>query len=31
MTILKHAMVLAKNYPAKALGVKTGEVIWQAK
>lgn len=27
----RHGIVLAKNYPAKALGVKTGEAIWQAK
>lgn len=27
----RHGIVLAKNYHAKALGVKTGEAIWQAK
>ena len=27
----RHGIVLAKNYPAKQLGIKTGEVIWQAK
>lgn len=27
----RHGIVLAKNYPAKALGVKTGETIWQAR
>lgn len=27
----RHGIVLAKNYPAKILGVKTGEAIWQAK
>lgn len=27
----RHGIVLAKNGPAKALGVKTGDVIWQAK
>jgi len=27
----RHGIVLAKNYPARALGVKTGEAIWQAK
>jgi DNA polymerase-4 len=27
----RHGIVLAKNYPAKLLGVKTGEAIWQAK
>lgn len=27
----RHGIVLAKNYPAKYLGVKTGEAIWQAK
>lgn len=26
----RHGIVLAKNYPAKAYGIKTGEVIWQA-
>lgn len=27
----RHGIVLAKNYPAKALGIKTGEAIWQAR
>ncbi|SDF29542.1 DNA polymerase IV [Sporolituus thermophilus] len=27
----RHGIVLAKNYPAKAYGVKTGDVIWEAK
>jgi len=27
----RHGIVLAKNYPAKALGIKTGESIWQAR
>lgn len=27
----RHGIVLAKNYPAKAYGVKTGDVIWQAR
>jgi len=27
----RHGIVLAKNYLAKAMGVKTGEVLWQAK
>ena len=27
----RHGIVLAKNVPAKAAGVKTGEAIWQAK
>ncbi|VBB08126.1 Hypothetical protein LUCI_3391 [Lucifera butyrica] len=27
----RHGIVLAKNYPAKKLGIKTGEVIWEAK
>lgn len=27
----RHGIVLAKNYLAKALGVKTGEAIWEAK
>lgn len=27
----RHGIVLAKNYPAKTLGVKTGEAIWEAK
>jgi|GEM_PF-2142468 nucleotidyltransferase/DNA polymerase involved in DNA repair len=26
-----HGIVLAENYPAKALGAKTDEAIWQAK
>lgn len=28
---LRHGIVLAKNYPAKAAGIKTGEAIWQAR
>ncbi len=28
---LRHGIVLAKNYPAKSTGIKTGEAIWQAK
>ena len=24
----RHGVVLAKNMPAKAMGVKTGEVFW---
>lgn len=28
---LRHGIVLAKNYKAKAYGVKTGDVIWEAK
>jgi DNA polymerase IV len=28
---LRHGIVLAKNYPAKATGIKTGEAIWQAR
>jgi DNA polymerase-4 len=28
---LRHGIVLAKNYLAKATGIKTGEAIWQAK
>ena len=28
---LRHGIVLAKNYPAKATGITTGEAIWQAK
>ena len=28
---LRHGIILAKNYPAKAFGIKTGEAIWQAK
>ena len=27
----RHGIVLAKNYPAKAAGIITGEAIWQAK
>jgi len=27
----RHGIVLAKNYPAKALNIKTGMVLWQAK
>lgn len=27
----RHGIVLAKNEPAKRMGVKTGDVIWQAK
>ncbi|NLY43052.1 MAG: DNA polymerase IV [Clostridiaceae bacterium] len=27
----RHGIVLAKNYIAKQMGVKTGEAIWQAK
>ena len=27
----RHGVVLAKNMPAKAMGVKTGEVFWQAR
>ena len=27
----RHGIILAKNGPAKALGVKTGDAIWQAK
>jgi DNA polymerase-4 len=27
----RHGIVLAKNYPAKQLEIKTGEAIWQAK
>lgn len=27
----RHGIVLAKSYPAKTLGIKTGEAIWQAK
>lgn len=27
----RHGIVLAKNYEAKAYGVQTGEVVWQAK
>lgn len=28
---LRHGIVLAKNYPAKACGITTGEAIWQAR
>lgn len=28
---LRHGIVLAKNMPAKRLGVKTGMVLWQAR
>lgn len=28
---MRHGIVLAKNMPAKRMGVKTGQVIWQAK
>ena len=27
----RHGVVLAKNMPAKQMGVKTGEVFWQAR
>ncbi len=27
----RHGIVLAKNYAAKAFGVKTGEAVWEAK
>ncbi|NLW90296.1 MAG: DNA polymerase IV [Syntrophomonadaceae bacterium] len=27
----RHGIILAKNYLAKATGIQTGEVIWQAK
>jgi DNA polymerase-4 len=27
----RHGIILAKNYAAKAFGVKTGEAIWQAR
>ncbi len=27
----RHGIVLAKNYKAKACGVKTGEAVWEAK
>ena len=27
----RHGIVLAKNYPAKAFGVQTGEAVWQAR
>ncbi|AJQ27555.1 UMUC domain protein DNA-repair protein [Pelosinus fermentans JBW45] len=26
----RHGIILAKNYIAKALGVKTGDAIWEA-
>ncbi|HPF20187.1 MAG TPA: DNA polymerase IV [Syntrophomonas sp.] len=29
--LLRHGIVLAKNYPAKATGIQTGEAIWQAQ
>ena len=28
---LRHGIVLAKNYLAKATGIKTGEALWQAR
>ncbi len=28
---VRHGIVLAKNMPAKKLGIQTGQVIWQAK
>ena len=28
---LRHGIVLAKNGPAKATGIKTGEAVWQAR
>ena len=28
---LRHGVVLAKNYPAKAFGVKTGDTLWEAR
>ena len=28
---LRHGIVLAKNYLAKAYGIKTGDVIWEAR
>lgn len=28
---LRHGIVLAKNMPAKRCGIKTGQVIWQAR
>lgn len=28
---LRHGIVLAKNYPAKAFGIVTGEALWQAR
>ena len=27
----RHGIVLAKNYAAKAFGIKTGDTVWQAK
>lgn len=27
----RHGIILAKNYPAKALGIKTGETLWEAR
>ena len=27
----RHGIILAKNEPAKRMGVKTGEAIWQAR
>ena len=27
----RHGIILAKNYPAKAMGIKTGDAIWEAK
>ena len=27
----RHGIILAKNEPAKALGIKTAETIWQAR
>ncbi len=27
----RHGIILAKNEPAKAFGVKTAETIWQAQ
>ncbi len=27
----RRGIILAKNYPAKSFGIKTGEAIWQAK
>ena len=28
---LRHGIVLSKNDIAKSLGIKTGEVLWQAR
>ncbi len=28
---LRHGIVLAKNYLAKAAGIRTGEALWQAR